>query len=103
MAVLELSTSEIFFIQDSISNFFGKSTWHHEKMIGETLDDILLGKCKITDVPPIKVIQRRGLLVTADSWRLWIFKQLQMLGKCDKIVVEHPISIDSRKKFINQC
>lgn len=59
MAVLQLSPSEIFFSQDSISIYFGKSTRHPKTMIGETLDDILSGKCKVTDLPPIKVIKKR--------------------------------------------
>lgn len=100
MAVLQLSPSEIYFSQDSISNVFGQSTRHHDKKIGETLDDILLGKCKITDLPPIEVTKRRGLWVTADNRRLWIFKQLQMLGECEKISVERAKYIDQRKKFI---
>lgn len=100
MAVLQLSPSEIYFSQDSISNVFGQSTRHHDKNIGEILDDILLGKCKITDLPPIEVTKRRGLWVTADNRRLWILKQLQMLGECDKIAVKHAKYIDPRKKFI---
>lgn len=100
MAVLQLSPSEIFFSQDSISIYFGKSTRHHKTMIGETLDDILSGKCKITDLPPIKVIKKKGSWVTADNRRLWIFKQLQMLGKCDKIGFEFATYINPKKKFI---
>lgn len=102
MVLVSLSPSEIFFSQDSILNHFGNYTPHGNKLIGETLDDILLGKCKVTDLPTIKVVEKRGLWVTADNRRLWVFKKLQILGECDKIVVEHANTrrILARKKCV---
>ncbi|XP_052711018.1 uncharacterized protein LOC128185469 [Crassostrea angulata] len=102
MVLVSLSPSEIFFSQDSISNHFGNYTPHGNKLIGETLDDILLGKCKVTDLPTIKVVEKRGLWVTADNRRLWVFKNLQILGECEKIVVENANTrrILARKKCV---
>lgn len=102
MVLVSLSPSEIFFCQDSILNHFGNYTPHGNKLIGETLDDILLGKCKVTDLPTIKVVEKRGLWVTADNRRLWVFKKLQILGECEKIVVEHANTrrILARKKCV---
>lgn len=101
MVLVSLSPSEIFFSQDSILNHFGNYTPHGNKLIGETLDDILSGKCKLTDLPTIKVAKKRGLWVTADNRRLWVFKKLQILGECDKIVVQHANTprILARKKM----
>lgn len=102
MVLVSLSPSEIFFSQDSILNHFGNYTPHGNKLIGETLDDILSGKCKLTDLPTIKVAKKRGLWVTADNRRLWVFKKLQILGECDKIVVQHANTprILARKKCV---
>lgn len=36
-------------------------------MIGEILDDILFGKCKIRDFLFIKVIKKKGLWVIVDN------------------------------------
>ncbi|XP_048766617.2 uncharacterized protein LOC125673824 [Ostrea edulis] len=83
--------------QDSISNHFGNYTVHCNKLIGETLDDILCEKCSVHDIPIISVTRRRTLWVTADNRRLWIFKKLQTLGKCEKITVKVTFSINPKK------
>lgn len=85
MAIVKLSPSEIFFSQDSISNCFGSYTPHRNKTIGETLDDIISGKCTLTALPTINVIKKGNEWVTADNRRLWVFKKLQKLGKCHTI------------------
>lgn len=85
MAIVKISPSEIFFSQDSISNCFGSYTRHHNKTIGETLDDIISGKCAITSLPTINVIKKGNNWVTADNRRLWVFKKLQKLEKCHTI------------------
>ena len=85
MARVHLAPSAIYFSQDSISNSFGKNTPHRNKTIGEMLDDILSGKCKISDLPTIRVIKKCGLWVSADNRRLWVYKKLHAFGKCDAI------------------
>ncbi|XP_056015979.1 uncharacterized protein LOC130053218 isoform X2 [Ostrea edulis] len=92
-----LAPSDIYFSQDSISNRFGVSTRHYNKSIGETLDDILRGQCSINDIPTISVVSKRNVWVTADNRRLWIFKKLQTLGKCEKITVKATSYINPKK------
>ena len=82
MARVHLAPSAIYFSQDSISNSFGNYTPHRNKTIGETLDDILLGKSEISDLPTISVIKKNGFWVSADNRRLWVFKKLEEFGKC---------------------
>lgn len=69
MVLVSLTPSEIFFSQDGISNHFGNYTPHGNKQIGETLDDILSGKCKITDIPTINVEKKEdcGYPLTTDG------------------------------------
>jgi len=38
-------------------------------------------------MPTISVMKRNGKWVTADNRRLWVFRQLERLGKCDEIPV----------------
>ena len=57
---VDLVPSAIYFCQNSISNSFENYTPHRNKTIGETLDDILLGKYKIPDLPTISVIKKNG-------------------------------------------
>lgn len=45
------------------------------KLIGEILDDILLGKCKVIDFLIIKVVEKKGLWVIVDNRWLWVFKK----------------------------
>ena len=85
MARVHLAPSAIYFSQDSISNSFGNYTPHRNKTIGETLDDILLGKCEISDLPTISVIKKNGFWVSADNRRLWVFKKLEEFGKCNTV------------------
>lgn len=99
MVFVRLAPSEILFSQDNISNHFGVKTKHKHKLIGETLDDILTGKCKITDLPTIRVTTKNGEWVSADNRRLWVFKKLQVLGECDRIVVEH-VTNAKRKRHL---
>lgn len=61
MALVKLLPSEIFLSQDSISNRFGNYTSHPDKTIGETLDDIILGRCESTDLPTINVIEKKEI------------------------------------------
>lgn len=94
-----LALSRIYFSQDSISNRFGRSTKHAGVLIGETLDKLLTGECSIFDIDPIRVARRRGVYVTEDNRRLWIFKKLEKKGKCTKVPVIKVDEISSSKPF----
>ncbi|XP_078333268.1 uncharacterized protein LOC144625593 [Crassostrea virginica] len=99
MASVLLAPSAIYFSQDSISNRFGQYTPHRNKTIGETLDDILSGKCKVSDLPTISVIKKNGFWVSADNRRLWVYKKLQAFGKCDAI----PAVVTYRLSELKNC
>ena len=75
------------FSQESVNNFFDKRSRHSGVLIGETLDDICEGRCSIHDIPTVRVMKRGGKWVTADNRRLWVFRELERLGKCDEIPV----------------
>lgn len=75
MVLVSLLLFEIFFSQDSILNYFGNYMLYGNKLIGEILDDILLGKCKVIDFLIIKVVEKRGLWVIVDNRWLWVFKK----------------------------
>ncbi|KAL4220205.1 Heat shock 70 kDa protein 12A [Mactra antiquata] len=92
-----LSPSEIFYSQNSINNKFDERCSHSFKYIGETLDDICDGRCRIDDIPRISVAKKNGKWVTADNRRLWVFKHLHRLGKCDQIYVNETSSIPWQK------
>ena len=86
--MLYLKPSNIFFSQNQISATFGKWNRHRNKRIGETLDDLCDGLCKISNIEPIKVVKKDGKWVTIDNRRLWVFHHLEAAGKCEKIPVE---------------
>lgn len=87
---MKLAPSDIYYSQDSISNTFGESTKHADKLIGEVLDDILKGKCSIDDIDIINIVIRDDdyRYISADNRRLWIFKKLEELGECTEIPVK---------------
>lgn len=87
MTILSLFPSDIRYTQDSIGNTFGRCTSHADTLIGETLDDLLLRRCSIYDIPRISVIRRSGKYYSADNRRLWVFKTLEELRECDEIPV----------------
>ncbi|XP_078322159.1 uncharacterized protein LOC144621957 [Crassostrea virginica] len=90
--------SNIRFSQDSIAGY-----WKIENTpIGETLDKLLLGKIDINDIPIITVHSIGGHLYSSDNRRLWVFKQLETLGKCEKIKVEYSRRNINPRKFTTQ-
>ena len=95
--MLRLKPSEIMYSQASISNRFKARSIHRDKLIGETLDDICEGRSSITEIPQISVMEKDGRWVTADNRRLWIFRELERLGKCEDISVCQVYSIDPKK------
>ncbi|XP_052785379.1 uncharacterized protein LOC128221021 [Mya arenaria] len=81
---MELKPSEIYYSQDSVSNAFR----HTYELIGETLDDICEDRCSIYSIPTISVMRKNGRWITSDNRRLWVFRQLERLGKCDTVPVD---------------
>jgi hypothetical protein len=94
---MELKPSEIYFSQAEINNVFNKRSCHPYKNLGETLDELVEGRCRISDIPTISVVWRNEKWVTTDNRRLWVFRNLEQLGKCTTIRVNETNSIDPRK------
>ncbi|KAJ8318950.1 hypothetical protein KUTeg_004041, partial [Tegillarca granosa] len=67
---MRLKPSDVYYCQDSINNVFDHKSRHR-------------------DVPPIQVWRDvdSGKWFSADNRRLWVFKNLHLLGKCDSISV----------------
>ncbi|WAR29742.1 hypothetical protein MAR_003310 [Mya arenaria] len=84
---MELKPSQIYYSQDSINNVFDQRCRHSYQPIGETLDAICEDRCSIHSVPTISVMQINGRWITADNRRLWVFRQLERLGKCTTVPV----------------
>ena len=85
------------FSQETVNNYFDKRSRHSGRLIGETLDDICEGRCSVYDLPTIRVMKRDGKWVTADNRRLWVFRQLERLGKCDEVPVHETFYINPDK------
>lgn len=84
---MKLRPSKIRYSQDSISNRFDSRSDHPGTLIGKTLDKLCDGKIDKEDIPTISVARVNGKWFTADNRRLWVFRQLEALGKCRKIRV----------------
>ncbi|OWF55761.1 uncharacterized protein LOC110455930 isoform X2 [Mizuhopecten yessoensis] len=95
--MLTLRPSEIRFSQESIRNVFHEKKKHADTHIGETLDALLTGKCKISEIPPITVVYMNENWYTADNRRLWVFRKLEELGQCTKIPVGKGHRIPQKK------
>ena len=89
------------FSQETVNSYFDKRSRHSGRLIGETLDDICEGRCSVHDLPTIRVMKRDGKWVTADNRRLWVFRQLERLGKCDEVPVRETFYINPDK--LNSC
>ncbi|XP_060551115.1 uncharacterized protein LOC132712716 isoform X1 [Ruditapes philippinarum] len=92
-----LKPSEIFFSQDSINNVFDKNCGHRYEPIGQTLDALCNGSISVRDIPTISVVKHDNKWFTADNRRLWVFRNLERLGKCSEINVTKGYSIPSSK------
>ena len=82
-AEIVLRPSDIRFTQDTISHKFSDGT-----LIGRLLDDIVIGRCFVSAIKTIEVKLVDGLWYSADNRRLWVFKQLEILGHCPLITVK---------------
>ena len=81
--VVVLRPSDIRYTQSSISNRFTNGG-----LIGELLDDIVVGRYFLTSIKRIEVKLVEGLWFSADNRRLWVFKQLEFLGHCPAVPVK---------------
>ena len=79
--------SDILFSVAVVDNKFHKHSHHSYCPIGETLDLLCEGKIKISDIPKISVVKRSTKWLTINNRRLWIFRQMERLGKCETIPV----------------
>ena len=79
--------SDIMFSVAVVDNIFHKNSHHCYRPIGETLDLLCEDKIKISDIPSIVVVRRGTELITVNNRRLWIFRQMERLGKCMTIPV----------------
>lgn len=102
MAELQLAPSDIYYSQSSISNCFKKASLYAGKSIGDTVDDIMLKRCRLEDIPNISVVKKGDVWVSEDNRRLWVFKALESLGQCDKISVIVKTSINHKKDVIQK-
>ncbi|KAL3859191.1 hypothetical protein ACJMK2_009420 [Sinanodonta woodiana] len=89
---MRLKPSSIYFSQDTINNYF-KS----HGTIGSVLDKIYEGTISINTIPMISICQKDGKWFTTDNRRLWIFQQLEKLGKCSEIDVGVTYNIPDSK------
>ena len=100
---MELKPSDICFSQAEINNVFDKNSCHPYKNLGETLDELVEGRCKISDIPSISVKRMNGKWVTADNRRLWVLRHLEKLGKCTTIWVNQTNFINSNKLILQMA
>ena len=59
--------------------------------------DMKCFRCSVSNIPTISVVQKNGKWFTADNRRLWVFRQLERLGKCDKVFVQKGYHIPESK------
>ena len=87
-----LRPSDIRYTQSTISNKFSDGT-----LIGNLLDDIVIGRCFVSAIKRIEVKLVDGVWYSADNRRLWVFKQLEFLGHCPLLTVKIVKRIDWAK------
>lgn len=103
LGIMKLKPSEIFFLQDSISNKWGEQSFCRSKLVGETLDELLTEHIAVKDIPNITVVIKDGKFYTADNRRLWIFRKAEELGFVHAIEVDHVTRRHvKRKKFTSK-
>lgn len=78
-----LRPSDIYYTQGTIATKFTNGT-----PIGQLIDDVVSGKCLISDIKRIEVKLVDGFWFSADNRRLWVFKQLEFLGHCPVITAK---------------
>jgi hypothetical protein len=48
--------------------------------IGETLDDLLVGRCNVDDILTMNVMKKNGEWFTSDNRRVWVFRTAEEIG-----------------------
>ena len=95
--------SSIRFSQEYINSYFNSKYGHANVKIGQTLDMLCDGTISIYDIPTIRVAWINGKYFTADNRRLWVFREMERVGKCSEI----PVQMDSiylpSLKYRNFC
>lgn len=74
MSEIRLAPFDIYYSQRIIVNCFKGPSEHMGNLIGETIDDIILKRYRIDDVPKIRLVRKGDVWVSADNRRLWILK-----------------------------
>ncbi|KAH3896166.1 uncharacterized protein LOC127864358 [Dreissena polymorpha] len=95
---MQLKPSEILYSQDSINIYFDSKSSHDGHKLGETLDDICEGNCSFESVPAITVVNQDGKWMTTNNRRLWVFKELELLGRCLTVPVNVGESIPEARR-----
>lgn len=86
-----LKPSEVYFCQDTVTQYFNRKSANPFKPIGETLDALCNGSLDISSIPNINVVAKDGKWFTENNRRLWMYKKLELIGKVKTIdVVEVP-------------
>lgn len=96
----QLKPSQIYFTHSVISSQFTGCG----KLIEESLIEIINGDTQISDIPKIKVFycqQKNGDIkyLSENNRRLWLFKELERLGKLDYIQVR--LEKTTKDKYVN--
>lgn len=86
-----------FYTQDSISNYFGRSTRHRDMCIGDTLDELINGLATVASIPIIGVCWWKGKWFTHDNRRLWVYRKEGELGIINLIPVYEPFAVNPMK------
>ena len=104
---MEIKPSNIFYSHDTImyrfrkrliSTYFfrGRRRSRHSAgiPIGETLDSLCDGDCKIEDIPKISITKKDGKWYTLDNRRLWVFHHYEsFLHKTQNKLLTVPVDV----------
>lgn len=81
--------------------FFTMMLFSSSKPCNSFLFLYCLHRCAVTDIPKISAAILNEKWTTADNRRLWVFRHLERLGKCEQIEVFVVDNIPERKKTSN--
>lgn len=83
MSLVTLKPNQIYFTHSKIRQRFSGCG----KMLQETLNDLITGAVNINDIPKIRVYTDGTNYYSSNNRRLWVFKQLELLGHLETIDV----------------
>lgn len=100
--IFSLKPSEVYFCQDTVTQYFNRKSANSFQPIGETLDALCNDTLDIKSIPIINVVARDGKWFTENNRRLWIYKKLELIGKVKTIdVFEVPAINEDKWTTIN--